>query len=1232
MTILHLSNVLAIPKYSQNNKNIKCYLGQFSYKGNNIAIYYQNNKIRAIVKDVFGRKIMLPSESIKGGINGSISQYNLLKMIENDRDKIAVTLSHNRNNDTILWLIPKLEAAGIADENIIQKAKECKKQARNNACKYKNNHSEDSFNKACEKYQEGLSNYKRACEIKKGNSENTRYIEDKINVLKKEFYLFQLERSMSPCLPSSDDRKKVKKIFNAFKDQQVKEHKDILKYVIESAINNKNDDDRSAVDNFVCAYAYEFLENYISSAKSYLLLSKQQHDVGNSQSSDFCMKKAEDMVSKLERTSLQKTFVVKFLETVGEEWLSKTISDITGDNYFKILLEENRLKKRAYIFKEKAQKEAKEYNFNKDEKKFIAICESYNNAINVLKSTYEDIKNKNRNSHQVETDIHELQKEYFEFKLNLLMDLYLPETSDQNLFNKSISSMVNENNFFVSKWSSIYSLLKSIEQTSEESRSLIDHFTCAYFYEFLEDPISSSQHYLLLCKKYLHNGNQKLSVKCLEKADNLIREKAKKQSDNIPIANFLEKLDIDFISDYNQILNDSSCESCKNYLNEIISEKQKIRKAFEDSLYKIKKHSNNQVPSCFICFNEEEADVQKWLSNTLVQDLKRIGVNTIFAPEDLKEGGDLNNFQTQIRSSEFAIIACTPLLKKKFNEQQYNLTGSTLEIRFAIERLSDTEKRGTTYPIYLKGDKESSCPSVCLELIFGKKLNISGKNTDFNYYSDVLNIFAGMRKVDAIKLEKIKTNFKSQVNDILTKTVNNINTKKTIPDTEKGQETKLEDLLFDKLKEFYCSQEKIETLVEERTISIKDIYVRLALIKEEKEKKNKEKQNEKVQAPEDERWPTYETLYDPKESIKLEELFQNEKLKQKKEKRVIVWGAAGVGKSTCLHHIAHEWANRRLWNEFKAIFWICLRNLNADSYPSRYESYDAYDLIGKECKLLPKECNIDLLTFRSLLEDKEFRNNTILILDGYDELPYVADRGHLANAFKQLKEIFPHIIISSRPQSVTFIKDSVEIEILGFDRKGVDQYIEKFYAQISKISKQPAEKLKTTLKNLHDLLKQKPLIRNLSCIPINLELLCCLYFFDEQVDANTLTTITSLYSSIINWLCKRFLLRPGISELSSADICELENIYDHSTISPLISILTEVAWYAMGANTLYFPQSKIKTDFFNSIRALGLLKIKNRMANFIHSTFQEYFAAVYLANYYIQGKSKKIKKKLLKTN
>ena len=108
MPKMYLSNILASSKDCQITQNINCHISQWNYKCNHIVLYLQDSKICAIVKDVFGKIIMLSNENIKGGINGSINQGNLLKMIEYDRDKIAVTLRHNLNNKTTLWIIPKL--------------------------------------------------------------------------------------------------------------------------------------------------------------------------------------------------------------------------------------------------------------------------------------------------------------------------------------------------------------------------------------------------------------------------------------------------------------------------------------------------------------------------------------------------------------------------------------------------------------------------------------------------------------------------------------------------------------------------------------------------------------------------------------------------------------------------------------------------------------------------------------------------------------------------------------------------------------------------------------------------------------------------------------------------------------------------------------------------------------------------------------------------------------------
>ena len=184
-------------------------------------------------------------------------------------------------------------------------------------------------------------------------------------------------------------------------------------------------------------------------------------------------------------------------------------------------------------------------------------------------------------------------------------------------------------------------------------------------------------------------------------------------------------------------------------------------------LNEIRKSFNIDAPRCFICFNVEETDVTKWLSNTLVPDLKKIGVKTIFAPNELKIGANLNNFQEQICETECVIIACTPLLKKKVDERKRAPVGAALEIELASKRLEDPKKYETTYLIYLKGEHQTSCPSTRFEPFFGKKLNISGKNTDFEYYFHTLNFFASMRKVDAAKLEKIRSDFQSEVNKIL---------------------------------------------------------------------------------------------------------------------------------------------------------------------------------------------------------------------------------------------------------------------------------------------------------------------------------------------------------------------------------------------------------------------------------------------------------------------------------
>lgn len=122
--------------------------------------------------------------------------------------------------------------------------------------------------------------------------------------------------------------------------------------------------------------------------------------------------------------------------------------------------------------------------------------------------------------------------------------------------------------------------------------------------------------------------------------------------------------------------------------------------------------------------------------------------------------------------------------------------------------------------------------------------------------------------------------------------------KTPIPDISK------EDMI-QRLKDFYLEDKTIELLIGKLSLPIDKIYTRLAIIGET-EKKEKKEQEEKgnIETLEDDRIPTYETIFEAKTLIKLKQFFEHEKFQKKPQKRAIIFGAAGIGKSTLLHKIA----------------------------------------------------------------------------------------------------------------------------------------------------------------------------------------------------------------------------------------------------------------------------------------------------------------------------------------
>ncbi|MBS4168592.1 HEAT repeat domain-containing protein [Parachlamydia sp. AcF125] len=429
--------------------------------------------------------------------------------------------------------------------------------------------------------------------------------------------------------------------------------------------------------------------------------------------------------------------------------------------------------------------------------------------------------------------------------------------------------------------------------------------------------------------------------------------------------------------------------------------------------------------------------------------------------------------------------------------------------------------------------------------------------------------------------------------------------------------------LVSSLRHYYLSQKtisifRIKAQQEwELKIPLEEIYVRLGMIENKERKTRDQASNEHSNYIRDERVPTYETIFEPKQEIELEKLFEHESLQKENAKKIYLQGSAGSGKSTLCHYISYRWAKGELWQGiFACLFWIPLRNLTLRKYPED-KDYTPADLIAREYK-----GKIDRRVIDFCLKDPAFREKTLLVLDGYDELSADAQGNNsLATAFEELKELFPHILITSRPGSC-FFKRSCDLELLGFDKEGIDRYIDKFFTQVK------AEEKKEKLRHL---LKSSSQVLSLARIPMLLILLCCLFHEDPKFfDSKHPITMTAIYERMINRMYQGLLLRrigQGESKQTKEHILIEENLRQNSKVDKIATAFEGMAYFAMEKGTLYLNKREIgrfsrdNKISPNELTDCGLLRIPEAEEKwyFIHLTFQEFLTASKVANQYLKG-------------
>ena len=320
------------------------------------------------------------------------------------------------------------------------------------------------------------------------------------------------------------------------------------------------------------------------------------------------------------------------------------------------------------------------------------------------------------------------------------------------------------------------------------------------------------------------------------------------------------------------------------------------------------------------------------------------------------------------------------------------------------------------------------------------------------------------------------------------------------------------------------------------------------------------------------------------------------------EKVRVIYGHAGIGKTTLLKQVCRTLAKKEASTEYSQVLYFPLREKKVSQAKHLHELLSYY---GSEDKKLDHSA-----AGQSLIDNKG--RDTLVIFDGADEVRELLEKEDTC-AFRKILEgdVLPEadVIVTSRPGSLPFLQDQSPLfyEILGFDQASIDIYVCRFFES----SPGAGEKMLDELRSRPDLIGG-------AHIPMNLFIFCSIY-----QGGGFPPTITKCYEK---YLCNAIMSKSKKSSPVNPSLKHLPN-----DVKPLLAALGKLAFEGMKTTlpTFVFEEDAVREAFSNMVTAdqtmdesffKGLLHqhsstvgyLTSSTFNFSHTTNQEFFCAYHL--------------------